>query len=153
MKASKMTLIAVLAVGSLLALSPALTAAETNTPPSTPPPGGPGMRGRPSPDMLAQQLKLSDDQKPKFKAALDEQLQKMRDLRQDQSLSQDDRRAKMRSIREDTNKKMKTILTDEQYAKWEKMGPGGPGGPRGPRPNAGGGTNKPPAAPPAGSQN
>ena len=92
MKLTKMTLIAALALGGLLTLSPALRADDaTNTPPSAPPAGGPppgdrgpGMRGRgPNFDMIAQRLNLTDDQKPKVKAILDDQQEQMRDLWQE----------------------------------------------------------------------
>ena len=91
MKATKMTLLAALAVGSLLTLSPALRADDaTNIPPSAPPAGGPppgdrgpGMRGRgPNLEMIAQRLNLTDDQKPKVKAILDDRQEQMRDLLQ-----------------------------------------------------------------------
>jgi Spy/CpxP family protein refolding chaperone len=131
MKTNKTKLIAALVVGSLLVLGTALHAQDsTNTPPSNPPagspppggpPGGPGMRGRPSFDQIAQRLELTDDQKPKVKAILDDQMQKMGDLRADDSLSQEDRRAKMRSLRDDTNTKLQAILTPDQYAQWLKI--------------------------------
>ena len=49
--------------------------------------------------------------------------------------SQEERREKARALMEDQNKKMKEILTADQYAKYEKMprpGRGGPGGPGAP---------------------
>jgi periplasmic protein CpxP/Spy len=127
MKTNKITLIAALAVGGLLVLGTALRAQDsTNTPPSnppagSPPPGGPGMRGRPNFDQIAKRLELTDDQKPQVKAIFDDQMQKMGDLRADDSLSQEDRRARMKSIREDTDTKLKAILTPEQFEKWQKM--------------------------------
>ncbi|HEU6447128.1 MAG TPA: hypothetical protein VFV23_01665 [Verrucomicrobiae bacterium] len=134
MKASKLTLIAAMALGSMLTLGTAL-AADTNAPATPPagerPPGG-MRRGGPNIEQLAKDLNLNDDQKAKVKDALEAQGKKMRELRQDQNLSQEDRRAKMKEMREDLNKQMKTILTDEQYAKWEKMGPGNRGPRRGP---------------------
>lgn len=156
-----MTLIAALAVGSLLTLSPALRADDaTNTPPSTPPAGGPppgdrgpGMRGRgPNIDMIAQRLNLTDDQKPKVKEILEGQRQQMRAVwQQGQDLSREDRMAKMKSIREDTNAKLKAVLTADQFEQWQKMesrmrGPRNrpPGGP----PPGEGGTNAPAGAPP-----
>ncbi|HEV2438198.1 MAG TPA: hypothetical protein VG077_19575 [Verrucomicrobiae bacterium] len=161
MKATRMTLIAALAVGSLLTLSPALRADDaTNTPPSTPPAGGPppgdrgpGMRGRgPNIDMIAQRLNLTDDQKPKVKEILEGQRQQMRAVwQQGQDLSREDRMAKMKSIREDTNAKLKAVLTADQFEQWQKMesrmrGPRNrpPGGP----PPGEGGTNAPAGAPP-----
>ena len=155
-----MTLIAALALGSLLTLGPALRADDaTNTPPSTPPAGGPppgdrgpGMRGRgPNFDMIAQQLNLTDDQKPKVKEILGGQREQMRDVFQNQDLSREDRMAKMKSIREDTDAKLKAVLTADQFEQWQKMearmrGPrnGPPGGP----PPGEGGTNAPAAPPP-----
>jgi periplasmic protein CpxP/Spy len=160
MKATKMTLIAALAVGGLLMLSPALRADDaTNTPPSTPPAGGPppgdrgpGMRGRgPNIDMIAQRLNLTDDQKPKVKAIFEDQQSKMRDLWQNQDLSREDRMAKMRAIHEDTLTKMKAVLTADQFQKFQEMRPrrGGPRNrpPGGPPPGEGG-TNAPAGAPP-----
>jgi periplasmic protein CpxP/Spy len=161
MKSTKMILIAALAVGSLLTLSPALRADDaTNTPPSTPPAGGPppgdrepGMRGRgPNFDMIAQRLNLTDDQKPKVKEILDNRREQMRDLFQNnQDMSREDRMAKMKSIREDTDTKLKAVLTADQFEQWQKMesrmrGPRNrpPGGP----PPGEDGTNAPAAPPP-----
>ena len=154
MKATKMTLITALAVGSLLALSPALRADDaTNTPPSAPPAGGPppggphgpGMRGRQNFDRLAEQLNLTDEQKPKVQAIFESQREQMRDLWQDQSLSREDRMAKMKSIREATDTKLKAVLTIDQYKKLQDMRPM-MGGPRHGQPPGG----PPPGAPPAG---
>jgi Spy/CpxP family protein refolding chaperone len=124
MKANKTMLIAALAAGSLLVWSPALRADDTNTPPSTPPAGAPpagqhspGMRGGPNLD----QLNLTDDQKPKVQAIVEAQREKMRELRQDTSLTPEDRRAKAKAIRADTDAKMKDVLTPEQFEKWQKM--------------------------------
>ncbi len=58
------------------------------------------MRGRPNFEAISKQLELTDDQKPKVKAVMDDMQQKSRDLRQDTSLSQEDRRAKMKEIRD-----------------------------------------------------
>jgi len=155
MKSNK--LIAMLAVGGLLALSPALFAADTNTPPATPPaappaggPPGGGMRGRmmgPTIEQLTTNLDLTADEVPKVTAVLDDQKKQMADLRADTTMSQDDRRTKMTAIRTDVMAKMKDILTPDQFTKYQKMtqrggrrGGGGGGG--------GGGGNPPPAAPP-----
>ena len=160
-----MVLIAALAVGSVLVLSPALRADDaTNTPPATPPAGGPppegpgpGMRGRgPNFDMVAQRLNLTDDQKPKVKAILDDQRQQTRDLWQNQDLSREDRMAQMKTIHEATDAKLKAVLTADQFMQWQQMrarmgGPrnGPPGGPPpGSPPPDNGGTNAPAATPP-----
>lgn len=165
MKAIKMALIAALAAGSLLALSPTLYADDaTNTPPAGPPAGGPppggppgpGMRGRPNFDRLAQQLNLTDDQKSKVQAIFESQRKQMRDIWQDQSLSREDRMAKMKSIRENTLAKLKAVLTVDQFKKFQEMRPmmGGPrhghpwGPPPGGPPPGENGTNAPAGPPP-----
>ncbi len=156
MKANKTMLITALAVGSLLALSPALRADDsTNTPPSTPPAGAPpaGQPPRGGFERIAEQLNLTADQKPKVQSILDAQRQKMLDLRNDTSLSQEDRRAKMKAIREDTATQMKAVLTPEQFQKWQDMrnhrnGPP-PGGENAGSTNAPAGTPPPATPPPA----
>jgi hypothetical protein len=148
MKLNKMTMIAALAVGSLLMLSPALRAQDsTNTPPA----GGQtvgGMRSRGmGTDAIMTQLKLDDATKAKVKPILDAQRQKMMDLRKDpdfSSLSREDKMAKVKAIHDDTAAQLKPILTDDQYAQWEKMGMRM----RRPAPPAGD-TNAPAATPPA----
>jgi hypothetical protein len=82
------------------------------------------MRQRPNFDTIAKQLELTDDQKPKVKAVFDEMQQKQKDLRADTSVAQADKRAKAKEIRDAATAKLKDILTADQFAKWEKMGPG-----------------------------
>lgn len=129
MKANR-TLITTLAIGGLLiTLSPMLQAEDPATPANTPPAAhGQGAKGGramgPNIDKMAEDLKLTDDQKTKVKTVLDDQRTKMQDMMKDKDLSREDRRTKMQDIRKDTNAKMKDILTADQYAQWEKMGPG-----------------------------
>lgn len=122
MKSTKTILIAALAVGAMLACSSPLRAQDaTNAPASGQRPPG-GMRGAMSIDRLNKMLNLTDAEKPQVQAALDEMSKKVGELRADASLSQEDRRAKMKEIRDAFSAKMKTILTPEQFAKFEKMG-------------------------------
>ena len=125
MKLNKMTVIAALALGSLLTMGTVVNAQDTTTPPAaTPPAGAPpgGGRGRQlSIAQLATKLALSDDQKTNVQAVLVAQRQQMRDLRNDTTLSTDDRRAKMKTIRDDANAKLKTILTPDQFAKYQAL--------------------------------
>jgi Spy/CpxP family protein refolding chaperone len=78
---------------------------------------------------LDELLSLTDDQKPKVRAALEAFATARREAR---DLSDDDRREKMRTSMADMNKKMKEILTPDQYDKWladaEKGKKGGAGG-------------------------
>ena len=123
MKSTKTLFLAALTAGSLLAFGMVANAGNTtNNPPSTPPagappPGGPGMRGQ----AIAEQLNLTDDQKPKVKAILEDQRKKMGVLREDTSLTPEDRKAKMKAIRENTVTQMKAVLTADQFQKWQAM--------------------------------
>ena len=132
-----------LAVGSLFATG-SLQAQEApkdkpadKVAPSAP---APGMR-RPglSLDGIAKQLDLTDDQKTKVKPILEDLQKQIAELRKDTSVAPEDRPAKMKEIREGVSAKLKEILTAEQFAKWEKMGPGmrRPGGAGGPPTAAG----------------
>ena len=134
MKMHKVSLLAALAAGALIAFTPTLRAEDKPERPdrSERPgggpggPGGPGQRG----DMLkkmAEELGLSDEQKSKLQEVFKAQREAMKDL------SPEERREKMKESREAMNAKVKEILTPEQFAKWEKIRderrPGGPGGP------------------------
>ena len=130
MKSTKTLFLTALAVGSLLALGTVANAGDTtNNPPSTPPAGGPpprgpGMRGQAGFDRMAEQLNLTEDQKPKVQSIIRAQMEKIRNLRQDPnfaSMSQEDRRAKMKVIQEDAAKQMKAVLTADQFQKWQEM--------------------------------
>jgi protein CpxP len=133
MKLSKISVIAALAVGSLLACSTLATAQETNTPAPKQ-----GKRGGFSPEqqlsMMKERLNLTDEQVPKVKAVLEAGGKEMAEIR---ALPQDERREKMQAFREEQSKKLKEILTPDQFTKWQAMrpmgrkGPGGPGGPGG----------------------
>lgn len=133
MKIHKISLIAVLVAATVLAYSPALRAQEKekkDAPKREGRPGGPMSKERL--DKMAEDLKLTADQKTKVEAAMKEQGEKMRALREDTSLSDEQRREKFRSMRDEMDKKMKDILTAEQFEKWQKLReqsrPGGPGG-------------------------
>ena len=137
-----------LVVGSLWTGSTALQAQDTpstNTPSQTPP-AGPRMRN--NFDGISKALSLTDDQKTKVKPIIDDMGQQIRDLRGDSTLSSSEKRTKMKDIREATTAKLKDILTPEQLAKWEKMGPGNR---KAPTPPPADGNSTPPAAstPPA----
>jgi Spy/CpxP family protein refolding chaperone len=150
MKSTKTMLMAALAAGALIACSPSMLAQDsTNTPPAGAPagspPGGGMRRGGPSLEQLTKILTLTDDQKPQVKAALDERMQKMKDLRNDPGfadLSREDKMAKVKPIMDAFVAKMKDILTPDQFAKFQKMGQGM----RGNRPPGSAPATTPPAA-------
>ena len=119
MKLNKTLALAALIAGSLLAGSTLQAQDATNTPPAGAPPGG--MHARPD---FAKELNLTEDQKPKFKEIMQGRMEKMKELRADTTASAEDKKAKGKAIQEDTTKQLKALLTDEQFAKWQKMGQG-----------------------------
>ena len=129
MKLTKPLIIAALVAGNLIVWDIAARAqdTQTNTPPPAGQPGGPTARGMRSAtlDRLSKLLNLTEDQKAKVKAVLDDRDQKVKGLRADTSLSPVDRRTKMTAIRSEVTAKMKEILTPDQFAKYQKSGPGG----------------------------
>jgi Spy/CpxP family protein refolding chaperone len=129
MKASKISLMVALIAGVVLAYSPALRAEEGKEGKASKthqgrPEHGAAMKEHL--DKMAEDLKLTADQKAKVETAFKEQGEKMRGMR---DLSPDERREKGKAMREEMTKKMKGILTAEQFEKWEKNRP--QGGPRG----------------------
>lgn len=131
MKLSRLSLIALLAAAVALAYSPTARAqdAKKDAPKGEGRPGGGRANVEERVNRMAEELKLTDDQKKKVEALFKEQGEKMRALR---DATPEERREKGRGMREEMNKKMKEILTAEQYTKFEQMPrPGRPGGPEG----------------------
>ena len=137
MKLNKALMLTALMTGSFFTGNLALQAQDatpTNNPPTaTPPPNTGAVRARNSFDTIAKQLDLTDDQKLKVKPIIDDMQQQIRDLRNDQSVPMTEKRTKMRDIRTATTEKLKAlnVLSDDQLAKWQKMGMGNrrpPGG-------------------------
>jgi protein CpxP len=69
---------------------------------------------------LKESLKLSDEQVQKVKPIFAKNQEKMRALREDQSVSQEDRRAKMQELSKGLEEELKPILTPEQLAKYKE---------------------------------
>jgi protein CpxP len=135
MKIRTLSLAAALALGGLMACN---ASAQDNTP--APKKGGKGPSIERQMERMTTELKLTDDQKPKVKAVLEDSTKKRQELFADTSISREDRGPKMRAIMDDQDKRLKEILTADQYKDWEKLrdemrqrrgGPGGPGGPGG----------------------
>ena len=117
MRTNKFRLIATMALGALLACGTAVMAQDNKE-------GKGGKRGGMSAEerlkRMDEALTLTDAQKPKVKAALEDTQTKMQEAR---SAPQDERQEKMQSIRTEEGKKMKEILTPEQFTKYEEMRP------------------------------
>ena len=116
----KLSLVAALALGGLIACCTLATAQDsTNSVPKK------GKRGFQTVEQQMQrytdQLTLTDEQKPKVKAVLEEMSKKRQEIFSDSSLDQAARREKMQPITDEQNKKMKAILTDDQYTKYLEM--------------------------------
>ena len=114
-----------LVAGLMLAYSPALRAedakegkdAKTRQDRS----GGRSGEGRQEYfNKMADDLKLTPEQKTKVQEVFKNRGEKGRAIREDSSLSEEQKREKGKALMEETNKKMKEILNAEQYEKWEK---------------------------------
>lgn len=120
MRTNKFRLIAAMALGALLACGTAAKAQDNKE-------GKGGKKGLPTVqermDRMTEALKLTDEQKPKVKVALEDSDKKMHEIMADSSASREDRRDKMQTVRTDEGKKMKEILTADQYTKYEEMRP------------------------------
>ncbi len=130
--------LSVMGLGAALVCGPLAFAAEERPAGQAPRRAGPPPAGERGPGMgrgseewlkrLTEELKLTEAQKQKVEAHQKAQMEQMAKLRQDTSLTQEQRREKMRALREENDKKMKEILTTEQYEKWQKLRQERPGG-------------------------
>jgi Spy/CpxP family protein refolding chaperone len=134
MKSMTKVFILVAAAGLLSsgAVSLSQTNTVTNATPAMPRQGMRGMSVENEFARLTAQLKLTDEQKPKVKAVLEERNKKILELRSDSAVPREDMRAKMLAIREDASKKIKGVLTEEQsklYDETQQRGRRGAAGP------------------------
>ena len=113
MKIKRISLIVALTVASLLAGSMLATAQDNKEGKK----GGRGASVEQRLDQMTQELKLTDEQKPKVKAVLEDAQKKRAELR---NLDQDQRREKARALMAEEDKKFKEILTADQYKKWQE---------------------------------
>ena len=116
---NKLSLVAALALGGLMACSTLATAQDGAK--DVKKGGKKGFSVEQRMEALTTKLSLTDEQKPKVKAALEASSKKMQELRKDTSLDQQARRDKMQPIMAEQNKKMKEILTADQFTKYQEM--------------------------------
>jgi periplasmic protein CpxP/Spy len=116
---SKLSLVAALALGGLMACSTLATAQDANK--DAKKGGRKQFTVEQQMERMTTQLSLTDEQKPKVKPVLEASSKKMQEIRNDTSLDQQARRDKMRPIMEEENKKMKEILTADQFTKYQEM--------------------------------
>lgn len=67
------------------------------------------------------ELNLTEDQKEKLKAIFQEPMEKVRALRGDTSLTWQQKLARFKAARQEVAPKVKTVLTAEQYEKYQKL--------------------------------
>ena len=71
--------------------------------------------------MLSDKLNLTEDQKAKLKPILQDQVQQLRALRDDPSLSPEQKSAKKQIIHELIHDQINNVLTPEQQEKFKQM--------------------------------
>ena len=141
MKINKVSM-AIIAATAVLAVSPAVMAQSTNQAPGGAAGaaggagGGRGARNALTVETLDKAVTLTDAEKPKVKTALEAYTKAMAEVQQ---ADQSERRAKRTAAQEDLDKKLKEILTPDQYKKYEAMPRPGARGQGGRRGGAGGG--------------
>lgn len=124
MKLNKMILLMALAAGNLVAGSSAIgqdTTAKLTSMTTDATSHASNMGSGSSMDKLAQKLGLTDAQKEKMQSILGSGRQQARDVRQDSSLSTEEKRSKLTAIRDSVNTRLQSVLTPEQYAKWQNL--------------------------------
>lgn len=130
MKTLRLSLIAALALGGLLACTTLASAQDAKEGKKG---AGRGMNVQQRVDRISEELKLNDEQKTKIKALFEAEAKQMQEMRgQNSTLTQEQRREKFQAMRTESDKKLKEILTADQFKKWEEMrqqmrqkGPGG----------------------------
>ena len=125
MKLAKVSVMTALALGALVALTPMGRCEDNKDKDSTdqtPATAGKSVtKGRQNQfQHMAEQLKLTDEQKTKLQPILKEEATKLRELRQDTNLTAEQRRDKTREIRTQYVAKAKPILSTEQFEQFKK---------------------------------
>ncbi len=116
----KSSLLIALAIGSLVAFSATVQAADQNkTEASATQPAGKGAKADPLKTM-AEKLQLTDVQKEQIKPILQAEAQKLKEIRKE-ILSKQEKAVKIREAKQVTSDKVKPILTEKQLEQWTEM--------------------------------
>jgi len=67
------------------------------------------------------ELNLTEEQKERLKPLYQEQMEKLRELRQDSSLSMAEKLEKVKALNKEIAPKLKKVLDAAQFAKWQKQ--------------------------------
>jgi periplasmic protein CpxP/Spy len=114
----KLSLIAAMAFGGLVACSTLATAQDAGNAPKQ---GKGRFTVEQQMERLTTQLDLTAEQKPKVEAVLKESSKKRQEIMNDSSIDRSEMRTKMQPIMEEQNKKLKGILTEDQFKKYQDM--------------------------------
>ena len=118
MNMTKHILMALAAVAGTLTLQPLAHASNTNDP--APPATGDRVNVlRERMQEAAHELNLTPEQTEKLQTIIRERMGKMRELRQDTSLSAEEKKQKFQVAREELLAEVKKVLTPEQFEKWK----------------------------------
>lgn len=137
---------------SIVALAGAgVWAQQEPSPPSNPPnEGTPGRRGGGGNvdnrlENLSKQLNLTDAQTEKIRPLLKREAERIKEVRDNTSLTQAEARRRIVTIRKNTRQHIAEILTPEQKTQWREMQQErrGGGGPEGGQGGPGGGQGRP----------
>jgi len=122
------------AVAGLAAVAPCTLKAEPPAPPAVQSQtgdaavgkgkGGKGeraARAKEKLDKLQTELGLTDDQTKKVQSIMAEQMQTMKSVKNDTTLTDDQKKEKMKASRAEIDSKISAILTPEQKAKWDQI--------------------------------
>jgi len=118
MNITKHILMALAAVAATLTLQPPARAADASQP--TPPaPSDRPAALRERMQETARELNLTPEQTAKLQSIVRERAEKLRELRQDNSLSPEEKRQKLAAARAEIVSEVKKVLTPEQFEKWK----------------------------------
>src|SRR6185312_14118657 len=121
MKINKVSM-AIIAAAAVLAVSPAVLAQTDTNKPAAGAQAPRGGRGMLTVEAIDKAVTLTEAEKPKVKTAVEDYNKAVTDARAGE---QSEMRTKMQAARADLQKKLKEILTPEQYTKYEAMPRGG----------------------------
>lgn len=113
----KSSLIAALALGSLLACTSIVSAQSTNAPSRGERRGSVQQRV----ERMNAELNLTADQKTKVTALFEAEAKKRQELRANTSIPREQKREKGQAMMAEQEKKLKEILTPDQFDKWQKI--------------------------------
>jgi periplasmic protein CpxP/Spy len=118
MNMTKHTLMALVAVAATLTLQPPAQAGDASQS-ASPAAGDRAAVLRERMQETARELNLTPEQQQKLQAIVRDHMGKLRELRQDTSLSPEEKRQKLAAAREEIVAEVKKVLTPDQFEKWQ----------------------------------